>query len=86
MGQLPSLIADRGDDFRMRVTVDICPDRAVPVEVFAAFGIDKKTAASFDQHERIVLRRAPVLHLRERVPNVPFVGLAELVDGHGPPA
>jgi hypothetical protein len=33
-----------------------------------------------------VPRRAPIAHLGERVPDVPFVGLPQLVNGHDPRA
>ena len=69
------LVADGGNDFRVPVAVDICPDRGISVEVFAAAAVPEDRPFAFDQNDRLMLIRAPRLHLGEGMPCMRFVPL-----------
>ena len=83
MGDAVELIPDRRVDQRMPVAVDVGPDRTVAVEVFVAFEIRQDRSAARRDDERIDLGRAPVLHLREGMPEVRLVELAERLNRTG---
>ena len=83
VGKFRRLPLDGLHNVGMRMTVDVGPDRAVAVEVFAACRVDQPAATSFHQDEGIMPGRAPVPHLGERMPKVRLVGLPEFVRGHG---
>ena len=67
------LVADGRSDFRVPVPVDICPDRRISVEVFAAAAVPEDRPLAFDQNDRLMLVRAPLFHLGEGMPCVRFV-------------
>ena len=73
------LFPKRGVDMRMIMAVNICPDRRIPVDVFAAAAIPQNRAVPFHQNERLVFRGAPFAHVRERMPDELFVGVNQLV-------
>ena len=62
----------------MTVPVQVRPDRAVAVEVVAALCVGQDRPTARDEDERILLRRAPVRHLGERVPEVGVIEPAGL--------
>jgi hypothetical protein len=55
----------------MLVTVYVAPKGRNSVDVFAAFGITKHHAMSGFNNEDVILH--PILHLRERMPDVLFI-------------
>src|SRR5205814_2007260 len=79
VGDPVELLADRGIDSRMVVTVDIAPHAAGAVEILAAIDIDETAALGALNNEELVLG-----HLGERVPIVATVPFAKVVrGGHG---
>ena len=80
------LLLDGGDDFRMRVAVDVRPNGTVAVEIFAAGGIDQEASAAFREDQRRVSWLAPFAHLGEGMPEMRFVGLLKRGDRHSPAA
>ena len=66
----------------MVVTMDICPDGGVAVDVFTTMTIPEDGALSLDQHDRFVIGRTPCLHLREGVPDVPLFSGDERIAIH----
>src|SRR6266550_5068671 len=73
MCDLFQLLANCPIDPRMIVPVNICPDRRVPVDVFAAAAVAESRAVPFDNHDWFMLRRAPFRHVSERMPDKLFV-------------
>lgn len=69
---------DRG----MVVTMDVCPDGGIAVDVFTTVTVPENGALPLDQHDGFVIGRAPCLHLREGVPDVPLFGGDEGVAIH----
>ena len=69
----PKLSPDRGVYLRPAMPVDIAPERGDPIQVFLTMNVLEPAAASGADHDR---RLALVLlHLRERMPDVPFIPL-----------
>ena len=56
----------------MVMTMDICPDRRIAIDVFTTVTVPKDRALALDQHDRFVIGRAPCLHLRKGMPDVPL--------------
>ena len=56
----------------MVVTMDVCPDRRIAIDVFTTVTVPKNGALALDQHDGFVIGRTPCLHLRKGVPNVPL--------------
>ena len=56
----------------MVVTMDVCPDGRIAIDVFTTVTVPKNGALALDQHDGFVIGRAPCLHLRKRVPDVPL--------------
>src|SRR6266511_753749 len=75
VGDPPELRADGLVDLRDAVAVDVAPERGNAVEVAVPERVDEVRAVARVDDERLL--REPVLHLRERVPQVPVVRLAE---------
>jgi hypothetical protein len=73
VGDAGELIADGPGDFRVPVTMDICPDRRISVDVFSAAAVPQDRPFSFDQNERLMPFRAPLHHLGERMPAMGLV-------------
>src|SRR2546423_4857442 len=67
------LLANCQIDSRMIMPVNICPDRRVPVDVFATTAVAQERAVPLDNHDWCMLRRAPFRHVSEGVPNKLFV-------------
>src|SRR5213082_3044521 len=67
------LLANCPIDPRMIMPVNICPDRRVPVDVFATTAVAQERAVPLDNHDWFMLRRAPFRHVSEGVPNKLFV-------------
>ena len=65
----------------MIVPVDVGPDGRVAVEVFVPVLVPQPAAFAAHQQQRLVLRRAPVAHRREGMPEVGFVEVGGMV-GH----
>ena len=72
--QLP---CDGRVDFRMPVTVEICPDGSVGVEKLTAFHVAQHRAFAAGDDNRLALE--PVAHLRERMPDEFLVEAGEFV-------
>jgi hypothetical protein len=71
------LLADRPVDGAGAVAVHIAPQRADAVDVAAAFGVDQlKALAGLDDQG---IARRPRRHLRERMPQMPAVGVDKLL-------
>ena len=83
MRHLVQLFPDRLIQDRMIVTVDVGPDRRVAVKVASAETIFQPRSAPGNQHEWLVIGRNPVVHLRERMPDMRFVELDEGVHWAG---
>ena len=64
------------------VTVDVRPNGGVSVDIFATMAVPEDRASAVDEHERVVLRRAPSLHLRKGMPEMLFFGGDEKVGFH----
>ena len=73
MGDFPELGGDRCIQVRMRVAVDVRPDRGIAVDVAVSFGIVEPDALRTGDDHRLVVRRAPLGLAGERVPAVGFV-------------
>ena len=73
---------DGGIDRGMAMTMDVCPNGGVSVDIFATMAVPEHCASAFDEHERMVLWRAPRLHLRKGMPEVPLFGGDEKVGFH----
>ena len=71
-----------GIDRGMAVTVDVCPNGGVSVDIFATMAVTEDRASALDEHERVVLWGAPSLHLRKGMPEVSFFGGDEKVGFH----
>ena len=82
MGHAGKLIPNSFNDFRMPVTVDVCPDRGISVEVFASAAVAKDGPLPLDQDHRFMVVGAPRFHLGERMPTV---GLVQSGQGFGIP-
>jgi hypothetical protein len=63
----------------MIVSVQICPDGSIGIEIFAAMNVAQDGAMTFGDDERLALE--PVAHLGERMPDEPAVELGGLVHG-----
>ena len=68
----------------MVVTMDICPDRRIAIDVFTTVTIPKDRALALDQDDRFVIEGAPCLHLRKWVPDVPLFSDDEGIVIHMP--
>jgi hypothetical protein len=73
VGELGRLRLDGTDNFRMRMSVDIRPDRAVAIEVSLAAGVEQSAAASLNYNQGLVSGIAPITHLGEWMPDVGLV-------------
>ena len=58
----------------MVVTMDVCPDRRIAIDVFTTVAVPKDGPLALDQHNWFVIGRTPCLHLRERVPDMLLFG------------
>ena len=58
----------------MVMTMDICPDRRIAIDVFTTVAVPKDGPLALDQHDWFVIGRTPCLHLRERVPDMLLFG------------
>jgi len=74
MRHLIELLLYGGMNLWMAVTMDVCPDGGVAINVFTTVAIQEDRAEAFDKHERFMLRCAPCLHLRKGMPEVSFFG------------
>ena len=81
VGDAIQLLFDGRDDARMPVTVDVRPDGGVAVYIFPPVLISQQRAAAAGDEQRLMLRRAPVLHLREGMPEVRLVEAEEVGGG-----
>ena len=68
------LLTNCGVDLRVPMSVQIGPNGRVAVDILAPFAVAQKHPLPFHQHQRFMFRRAPVPHLRERMPAMAFVG------------
>src|SRR4030081_2823536 len=59
----------------MIVAVDVCPNRRIPVDVFAATAVAQNRAMSFDQNQRFMIGCAPIAHVREWMPDKLLVSI-----------
>ena len=82
MRHLIELRFNGGIDRGMAVTVDVCPNGGVSIDIFATMAVPEDRASALDEHERVVLRRAPSLHLRKGMPEMLFFGGDEKVGFH----
>ena len=71
-----------GVDCGMAVTVNICPDGGIAIDVLAALPVPENCAAALNEHERVVLWGAPGPHLSKGMPEVSFFSGDEQVDFH----
>ena len=76
------LAFDGGIDCGMPVTVNVCPDGGIAINVFATMAVPEDRTVAFNEHERLVRRCAPRLHLRKGMPEMSFFGGDERVDFH----
>lgn len=82
MRHLVELGFDCRIDGGMVVSVDVCPDRGVAIDVFATVPIPEDCALSFDENDWIVIGRAPRLHLRKGMPDVALFSGDERIGIH----
>ena len=73
---------DGGIDRGMAMTMDVCPNGGVSVDIFATMAVPEDRASHLDEHERVVLWRAPSRHLRKGMPVMLFFGGDEKVGFH----
>ena len=78
MGDAVELLADRAGDSGVGVTVDICPNRGIAVQVAAAFAVFEHCALAAHEDKRVVVRFAPIAHGGEGMPEVRFVERLQL--------
>jgi len=79
VGHTTQLAADRRVDMWVIMSVDICPDGRIPIDVFAAASaIAEQCTPAFDQNHCLVFRSAPFAHVRKRVPNEALVPINQL--------
>ena len=78
MGDEIELFVDGASDVRVRVAVDVCPNRGVCIEVAAASAVLQHRAFTAHEDEWFVTGIAPVAHLGEWMPEVAFVEFGEL--------
>ena len=65
----------------MPVSVQIRPDRRIAVDILATLAVAQERALALDEHQRFVIRRAPVGVLGERMPAVRLIGRGEIAGG-----
>jgi len=82
MRHLVELGFDCRIDGGMVVSVDVCPDRGVAIDVFATVPVPKDCALSFDEHDGIVIGRTPCFHLRKGMPDVALFSGDERIGIH----
>ena len=78
MGDAVELLAYRAGDGGVGVTVDICPNRGIAVQVAAALAVLKHCALAAHEDKRVVVRLAPIAHGGEGMPKVRFVERLQL--------
>ncbi len=71
--EVPELTLHSRVDPGMVVPVQVGPDRRVSIEVLASPAVAQGRTLAGDDHQGIVFRRAPVAHLRERMPGMRLV-------------
>src|SRR5882672_9921864 len=57
------------------MTMEVCPDRGVGVEIFAPFNVAKNGPVAFNDYNRLTLD--PITHLGEGMPHVTTIKLDE---------
>ena len=77
MSHAVELRFDGGVDLRVIVPMDVCPDGGVAIKIFISMLIMKVASIPLHQHERIMLRCAPLAHGREGMPQMGFVEFDE---------
>src|SRR5450432_4096663 len=78
VGHAIELLANRGINSRMMMTVHVAPHAAGPIDVFAAVDVDQSTALGPRDHKRLILS-----HLRESMPKMAAVPINKLfASGH----
>ena len=82
VGKFVELISDRRVNRRVAMPMDIRPDGGIPVDILAASAVLEDCPAPLHEDERVIFRRAPGLHLRERVPKVLFIQRDQTVGCH----
>ena len=70
-------------DPRMRVPVQVCPDRRVRIEIFLPAHIAQDSAAPFRDDDR--LPPEPIAHLREWMPQMCLIQFGQLMHRFGAP-
>ena len=85
MRHILQLLADSPIQGPVTVSMDICPDGRVAIKVASAETVLQPCPMPRNQHQRLVVGRNPVAHLRERMPDMRFVELNEGFSGviHG---
>ena len=78
MGDAFELFAEGAGDRGMAMAVNIRPDRGIAVEVAAALAVFEHRALAAHEHERMVIRFAPIAHGREGMPEVRLVERLQL--------
>src|SRR5579862_5962669 len=77
MRNLVELLLDRSRNRRVRMPVQIRPDRRVRIQILAPLGIAQHRALARFNNDRLL--GEPILHLRERMPEVAMVFIRERV-------
>ena len=80
MRHTPELRANRIIEFCATMTVEIRPNRRIPIEIHTPLRIAQQRAFAFHDHHRIA--RIPRTHLRERVPDVSAIMLLGITHGY----
>lgn len=81
MFQRVELRLDGGSDGRMLVPVNVRPDGGVSINVFSPMLVPKPNAFATRDDQRFMFRRTPILHRRERMPQVLLVQRDEFGGG-----
>ena len=73
VGYFPQLLLQCGVQMRMAVTVQVRPDCRISIEIAFAHGIIEPHSLTPDDEKRLMVRGAPIPHLRERMPGMGFI-------------
>ena len=75
------LLVNRAIQGWMIMPMDICPDGRVGIQVTLAVAIFQPRSVPGHQHQRLMGRRDPITHLRERMPDMVLVELDKRFGG-----
>ena len=72
------LLMNRRCDRRVRVTMNVGPDTAIPIQILISMLIGQRTALARDQNQWVMILRTPSLHGREGMPKMALFELEQI--------